>query len=111
NEFVEKPEPGLVVTDAELLDASVPATLALDAAYPNPFARTTTLEYDLPQATDVTLAVYDLLGRHVATLVDAPQTPGRYAVPFDADGLASGAYVVRLQAGDAVEVQRVTVVR
>ncbi|MEM8560507.1 MAG: alpha-amylase family glycosyl hydrolase, partial [Bacteroidota bacterium] len=47
NEFVEKPEPGLVVTDAELLDASVPATLALDAAYPNPFARTTTLEYDL----------------------------------------------------------------
>ncbi|MEO1478864.1 MAG: T9SS type A sorting domain-containing protein, partial [Bacteroidota bacterium] len=62
-------------------------------------------------ATDVTLTVYDLLGRRVATLVDAPQTPGRYAVSFDAAGLASGAYVVRLQAGDGVSVIRLTVAR
>ncbi|MEO0743424.1 MAG: alpha-amylase family glycosyl hydrolase [Bacteroidota bacterium] len=111
NEFVEKPEAGLVVTDAEQIDTAVPATLALDAAYPNPFATSTTLEYALPQATDVTLTVYDLLGRQVATLVDAPQTPGRYAVSFDAAGLASGAYVVRLAAGDSVETTRLTITR
>ena len=99
------------MTDAEQIDTAVPATLALDAAYPHPFATSTTLEYALPQATDVTLTVYDLLGRQVATLVDAPQTPGRYAVSFDAAGLSSVSYVVRLAAGDSVETTRLTITR
>lgn len=76
-------------------------TTALHGAYPNPFNPTTVLGFHVGSHghAPVRLAVYDLLGREVAVLVDAPMTPGAHSVTFDATGLASGVYLVRLQAG------------
>jgi len=54
----------------------------------------------------VSLKVYDILGREVATLVEAPQTPSTYQATFDGSKLASGVYFYKLQAGNFVEVKR-----
>lgn len=84
---------------------------ALASAYPNPFASKTTIEFELPVAQDVRLAVYDVLGRQVATLVDGVQQAGKWTVEFDATDLPSGVYVYRLEAGETQLAERVTVVR
>ena len=75
-----------------------PASYAL-SAYPNPFNPTTTIQYDVPSEGHVTLTVYDMQGRQVATLVDASQTAGRHHVRFDASHLSSGTYIYRLESG------------
>ncbi|MEM1043227.1 MAG: T9SS type A sorting domain-containing protein [Bacteroidota bacterium] len=87
----------------------VPVAAELRGNYPNPFVGRTTFEYALPESGAVHLAVYDLTGRLVAVLVDAVQTADTYRVSFDAAGLASGVYLTRLRAGDAVFSQRLTV--
>lgn len=71
---------------------------ALRQNYPNPFNPTTTIQYQLPVASAVSLKVHDALGREVATLVNAKQSAGEHAVTFDATRLASGVYFYRLQA-------------
>ena len=76
----------------------LPTAFAL-SAQPNPFNPATQLAFDLPQAARVTLAVYDVTGRLVRTLVDAPYAAGRYTVPFDGGTLPSGVYLARCDAG------------
>jgi hypothetical protein len=68
----------------------------LEQSFPNPFNPTTTIPYALAQTSAVQLDVFDALGRHIQTLVHDQQTAGRYAIPFRADGLASGMYIYRL---------------
>lgn len=81
--------------------------------YPNPFNPTTLIRYDLPEASQVKLEAFDMLGRKVATLVDARQGAGSYAVPFDAAryGLASGVYLYRLAAGAFVAAKKMLFVK
>jgi hypothetical protein len=67
--------------------------------YPNPFNPSTTISYAIPQSGVVTVKVFDLLGREVATLANEYQSKGRYNVVFDANHLASGIYIYRVQAG------------
>lgn len=86
--------------EAAPLARETPAAFGLAPNYPNPFNPITRLRYDLPAAGPVTLRVYNPIGQVVATLVDAVQEAGTYTVSFDARGLPSGPYVVRLQAGD-----------
>ena len=86
---------------------SVPAKFTLVAPYPNPFNPSATIEYSVGQAVHVELTVYDLLGRQVFSLVNEPQAAGEYSIKFDANGLASGVYFVRLTAGDFVESAKV----
>jgi hypothetical protein len=71
----------------------------LEGNYPNPFNPSTTISYVLPAALPVRLALYDLLGRTVAVLVDAPQEAGPHHEWWSAAGAASGVYVYRLSAG------------
>jgi len=87
--------------------SSVPANFTLLAPYPNPFNPSTTIKYSVGQAVHVELAVYDLLGRQVFLLVNESQAAGEYSKKFDANGLASGVYFVRLTAGDFVESAKV----
>lgn len=75
----------------------VPTQVTLSQNFPNPFNPTTSLEYTIDRTTDVRLQVVDLLGRVVATLVDAKQQANTYRVSFDASKLASGTYIYRLE--------------
>jgi hypothetical protein len=74
-----------------------PLSFALSQNFPNPFNPSTLIGYQLPGAGPVRLTVYDILGREVATLVDAIQQPGPHEARFDGGGLSSGVYLYRLQ--------------
>ena len=97
------------VTDANGATASLalqtlPTSFSLTDNFPNPFNPTTTIQYALPQAVDVELTVYNVVGQVVRTLVAEHQSAGRYAVEWDATddnghSLSSGMYFYRLQAG------------
>lgn len=76
-----------------------PKQWLLSQNYPNPFNPSTAINYQLPSNGYVTLRVYDMLGREVATLVDGRQSAGMHTVKFDAAGLSSGVYLYRLTAG------------
>jgi len=81
---------------------NVPSELMLHQNYPNPFNPVTVIEYALPELADVTLQVYDVMGRLVETLVDELKTHGKHQTIWDASDAASGTYIYRLQAGDVV---------
>jgi len=75
----------------------LPTAFALHQNYPNPFNPVTTIAYDIPRQAHVVLAVYDVLGRKVAELVNETLPAGSYSVQFDGSGLSSGVYVYRLE--------------
>lgn len=74
----------------------LPEAYSLDQNYPNPFNPVTTIQFNLPQSADVNLAVYDVLGRRVATLINGTMASGRHSVNFNASDLPSGMYLYRL---------------
>lgn len=79
--------------------------------YPNPFNPNTTIRWQIPEANNVTLKVFDILGREVATLVAEYRTAGRYDTEFDASHLPSGTYICRLQAGEFVESRKLILLK
>jgi photosystem II stability/assembly factor-like uncharacterized protein len=83
--------------------------------YPNPFNPTTTIAYTIPDQAGtmqaMSLQVFDLLGRQVATLVNGPVTPGAHSVVFDASALSSGVYFYRLHAGSFTEVKTLMLIK
>jgi glucuronoarabinoxylan endo-1,4-beta-xylanase len=89
----------------------LPAHFVLEQNYPNPFNPTTVVRYQLPAAGDVTLAVYDLLGREVTVLVSGRADAGVHEVTFDGSGLSSGVYLYRLSAGDFVQARRLLLLK
>jgi hypothetical protein len=84
---------------------------SLEQNFPNPFNPSTALRYSLLAASHVSLKVYTLLGRLVATLEDGDRSAGRHEVRFDASGLASGVYFYTLQAAGMVQTRRMILVR
>jgi len=79
--------------------------------YPNPFNPSTTILFTLNRPMGVSLEIYDVLGRRVATLLQERLPAGRHAIPFTADGLASGEYFYRLMGDQHVEVRRMMLLR
>ena len=75
----------------------LPQEFTLDHNYPNPFNPVTNMEYSLPNSGDVTLIVYNLIGKEVGRLVDEQKPAGSYTVKWDASNFASGIYFYRLQ--------------
>jgi hypothetical protein len=74
--------------------------------YPNPFNPVTTISYELPKDSDVTLTIYDITGRLIETLVDQKQNGGHYSVQWDAFQYSSGVYIYRIQAGGFSSVKK-----
>jgi hypothetical protein len=91
--------------------SEVPEQVMLQQNFPNPFNPTTTIRYSLPQSGPVTLAVYDLLGRQVTTLVDGVQPAGAHTVTLDAGQWASGLYFYTLQANGQRQTRRMVLVK
>lgn len=89
----------------------IPAQLVLLQNYPNPFNPATKITYDLPAVSRVTLKVFDILGREVATLLDGVQLTGIHTVSFNGLNLASGVYIYRLTAGDVVNVKKMILLK
>ena len=89
----------------------IPRAVVLDGNYPNPFPATTTIRFGLVTKVDVTLIVYDALGRPVARLVDRELGGGFYSITWDASNLPSGTYFYRLIAGRFSTTKTLTVVR
>ena len=95
-----------LVSGVKEIAGVLPEMFGLAQNHPNPFNPTTTIAYDVPRFAEVNVSVYDILGREVAVLVNEKKAPGSYKVRFDADGLASGVYFYRMNAGSFVDVKK-----
>ena len=84
---------------------------SLSQNYPNPFNPTTTIGYDIPKETYVTLAVYNILGQKVVELVNEVKLQGRYQVRWNASNLSSGVYFYRIEAGSFVSVKKLMLMK
>lgn len=100
-----------IVTDVDELAENLPQEFGLQQNYPNPFNPTTRIKYQLPIQSHVTLKVYNLMGQEVSTLVDRVEEPGYKSVQWDANGVASGMYFCRLQAGSFVNVKKLILLK
>ena len=90
----------LVTTDVQPnLQKQIPANFKLCANYPNPFNPSTMIVFYLPKSERVTLKVYDIVGREVETLITGEVPAGEHRLQWSAQGLASGVYLCRLEAG------------
>ncbi|MCP4580696.1 MAG: T9SS type A sorting domain-containing protein [candidate division Zixibacteria bacterium] len=89
----------------------LPARISLHQNYPNPFNAQTTIKYDLPKESKVTIEIYDLMGRLVATLQDGLQSTGYHQIIWDANDLSSGVYFYRLQAADYTETRKIVLMK
>ena len=98
-------------TDVSANDNGLPSVSRLDQNYPNPFNPSTTISYQSPVASYVSLKVFDILGREVATLVNGHQAAGVKEVKFDASNRPSGVYFYRLTAGSFGETRRMLLLR
>jgi hypothetical protein len=83
----------------------------LGPVYPNPFNDSARIYYSLDRNASVRLMIHDILGRHVATLVDGEQGIGSHSVIWDANNVASGTYFAVLEAGSAVRTLKMTLLK
>jgi hypothetical protein len=97
-EFVIKDKAGMTWKKSVIVTYIAPEAFALEQNFPNPFNPTTTIYYQLPTDSRVSIVVYDLLGREVRRLVDEVKQAGYHDQRFDASGIASGVYFYRMTA-------------
>lgn len=106
-----KARPSRFYFDAVESSEPFPTTPLLHQNYPNPFNPSTTISYDLPARSYVTLRIFNVLGQEVATLVDGEVEAGRHQVPWKGTGLPSGVYLYQSKANNFVETKRMILVR
>jgi hypothetical protein len=98
-------------TSVEDDDDLLPTDFGLSQNFPNPFNPSTTIRYAVKERAQVTLVVYDLLGKQVATLVDEVKSPGSYDVSFSGTDLANGVYVYKLTTPDFAETRKMILLK
>ncbi len=89
----------------------LPTSYSLWQNYPNPFNPNTTIHFELPKESHVTLKVYNILGREVLTILDEDKVAGRYDLRIDGTSLASSVYFYRLVADDYMATKKLLLVR
>jgi hypothetical protein len=102
---------GQPIVGIKTLNTGIPATYSLSQNYPNPFNPTTNIKYSITKESQVTLKVFDILGREVENLVNQKQTAGSYEVNFNASKLSSGVYIYRITAGDFVQSMKMILIK
>ncbi len=95
----------------EVYDYSIPVLYELKQNYPNPFNPNTNISYSIPQSGNVKLTVYNMLGQEVANLVNGYKETGSYTITWNAQNMASGIYVYRLEAGNQVISKKMTLLK
>jgi len=107
-----------IVYDLEVVEAQkkisseqLPKDFKLEQNYPNPFNPVTTINFQLPKASNVTLVIYNIQGREVARLVDGYVQAGYHSITWDASTAASGIYIYRLQAGEFSDTKRMLLIK
>ncbi len=94
-----------------LIDELIPTEFRLHQNYPNPFNPITTIQYELPQRSDVQITIYNLLGKKVATLVSETQEPGFKTIQWDASCHASGVYFYQIRVGEFVQTRKMVLLK
>jgi hypothetical protein len=118
NEIDENLKPGEEITISKttinklmVTGELIPNEYTLEQNYPNPFNPSTTIKFNIPALSLVTLKVYDVLGNEIATLVNEEKSIGSFEIKFDATGLPSGIYFYRLRAGSFIETKKMILLR
>lgn len=91
----------MTVTSIE--ENNIPAEFSLEQNYPNPFNPETTIKYSLSKRENVSLKIYDILGKETALLINEEKQPGNYEIKFNGKGLASGVYIYVLNTGGIIQ--------
>ena len=91
--------------------ASIPLTYSLAQNYPNPFNPSTKINFSIPKQGNVSLKIYDVLGKEVMTLLNETKQPGNYEVVFNGTNLSSGAYFYRLESGEFSDIKRMILIK
>jgi hypothetical protein len=107
----ETPPPAPGESDDERQSTPLPTQFALAQNFPNPFNPSTVIHYDLPRSGHVRLAVYNILGELLATLVDGVQDAGYRSVVWNAGSVPSGIYFYRLQASDFTDMKKMIIMK
>jgi len=100
-----------LVTGIEPVANNIPDVFSLSQNYPNPFNPTTTMRIQIPKDNDVTLKVYDMLGKEVSVLVNEFMKAGTYDITFNATNLASGTYFYRMTSGNFNDIKKMVVLK
>lgn len=100
-----------IVLSVKQIGSDIPKSFGLSQNYPNPFNPTTVIGYQLPAGSHVTVKIYDVLGREVATLVNQEQNAGYYNVTFDAGRFSSGVYFYMLNAGGKMFTKKMLMIK
>jgi hypothetical protein len=89
----------------------ISSSFTLEQNYPNPFNPSTSISFDLPSKSFVSLKVFDLIGKEVATIVSEEMPAGSYTKQWNAANMPSGVYFYRLQAGTFIETKKLVLLR
>jgi len=108
---IENKKDGITGNSPKESAANLPTEFALLQNYPNPFNPSTTINYELPASNFVTLKIYDLVGKEVATLVNEKLDAGRYTATFNGSNLASGMYFYKISAGQFTFVRKMVLIK
>ncbi len=101
----------LTTINQNIISSSVPASFELHQNYPNPFNPTTNIKFAFPNSGNISLKVYDRLGREVADLADGFRSAGTYEINFDASKLSSGIYFYKLVANGMIDTKKMTLIK
>jgi photosystem II stability/assembly factor-like uncharacterized protein len=96
---------------AETVTFGTPINFELAQNYPNPFNPSTTITFSIPQKSDVSVKIYDILGNEVTTLVNETREAGRYNVNFNASKYSSGVYFYSIKAGNFIETKKMNLLK
>jgi hypothetical protein len=99
------------ITGVQTSNSGLPGSFELSQNYPNPFNPTTTINFTLAKASDVKLAVFNVLGQKVTTLVDTRMNAGQHSVVFDAGKLSSGVYFYKLETANFLSIKKMMVLK
>ena len=93
------------------VEISTPAKFSLSQNYPNPFNPTTNIKFEIAKNSNVILKVYDLQGKEITILVNEKLRAGYYEIPFSNNGISSGVYLYRLEAGDYITTKKMILIK